>query len=256
MSEASGIYAIWYREIKVFTREKSRVVTSIVNPIIWLLIFGGGLGSAVSIAGIGYQSFIFPGIIMMSVLFTSVFFGVYIVWDRKVDFLKEVLIAPISRTSVFVGKVLGGSTDSTIQVVLILSIGFCLSLAGVINGVSFSAPSLACAIAIAYMTTVGMVSIGLIIGSVMESPQGFQMVSSFLIFPLFLLSGALFPLDNLPSWLAPLNMLDPLTYAVDAMRWALLGTSHFGILTDVAVFICFDAVAIIAGTYAFKKMKV
>lgn len=131
--ELNGVLAIWYREWKVFLREKSRIVASIANPILWLVVFGGGLGSSVSIPGVDYQAFIFPGILAQAVLFTSIFFGVYIVWDRKIDFLKEVLVAPISRTSIFVGKVIGGATDSVIQSLLLLLIGAALGRAGVIR---------------------------------------------------------------------------------------------------------------------------
>ena len=123
MNNINGILAIWYREYKVFLRERSRVVSSIISPLLWLLIFGGGLGSSLSVSGINYQTFIFPGILAQSVLFTSVFFGVYIVWDRKIDFLKEVLVAPISRTSMFLGKVIGGATDSLIQSLILLLLG-------------------------------------------------------------------------------------------------------------------------------------
>jgi ABC-2 type transport system permease protein len=112
MGELKGIYALWYREYKVFLREKSRVISSVVNPLLWFLIIGGGIGSAIAIEGVNYQTFIYPGVLIQSVLFSSIFFGVYIVWDKKIDFLKEVLVSPMSRTGIFVGKVLGGSTDS------------------------------------------------------------------------------------------------------------------------------------------------
>ncbi len=115
MGELEGFYALWYREIKVFTREKSRVVSSLVTPLLWIIVFGGGLGSAVSLGGINYQVFIFPGILAMTILFSSVFFGLYIVWDKKIDFFKEVLVAPLSRTTIFAGKMVGGSIDALIQ---------------------------------------------------------------------------------------------------------------------------------------------
>src|SRR3989338_4863925 len=138
MSETSGIYALWYREFKVFLREKSRVVSSIINPILWLLIIGGGLGASVDIEGINYQTFIYPGVLAQTILFSSIFFGVYIVWDRKIDFLKEVLVAPISRTSIFIGKILGGATDTFIQSFILLIIGFALTTVGIIPGLSLN----------------------------------------------------------------------------------------------------------------------
>lgn len=111
MSELMGLYAIWYRELKVFFREKSRIIGSIIQPILWIVVFGAGLGASVSLEGINYQTYIFPGVLAMSAIFSSIFFGTYIVWDKKIDFLKEVLVAPVSRTTIFFGKVLGGCTD-------------------------------------------------------------------------------------------------------------------------------------------------
>jgi ABC-2 type transport system permease protein len=256
INEISGIFAIWYRELKVFWREKSRLVGSVVSPVLWLLIFGGGLGASVSITGINYQAFIYPGILVESVLFSSIFFGVYIVWDRKIDFLKEVLIAPISRTSTFIGKVIGGATDSIIQSIILLVIGWIFGSIGIIQGLHLNIVSFLLSLAVLFLTTVATVSIGLIIGSQMESPEGFQLISSFLLFPLFFLSGALFPINNLPHWLAPFTFVNPITYSVDAMRAVILNTSHFSLSIDLMVLSVFAAVTICIGAYAFKKMSV
>ncbi len=256
MSELNGILAIWYREFKVFLREKSRVVASIVNPILWLLIFGGGLGASISISGTNYQTFIFPGILIQAVLFSSIFFGVYIVWDRKIDFLKEVLVAPISRTAIFIGKIIGGATDSLIQSIILLILGIILAQIGVIPGLHITPFSFIVSLLILFITTTSMVSIGLIIGSRMESPEGFQLITSFLLFPIFFLSGALFPINKLPVWLSSLTILDPLTYSVDALRKVILGSSQFHLALDFAVIIIFSVLVIIVGTFAFEKMKV
>jgi len=256
MSDAMGIYALWYREIKVFFREKSRIVSSVVNPILWLLVIGGGIGSAFSLGKLNYQSFIFPGVLMQVAIFSSVFFGVYIVWDKKIDFLKEVLISPISRTSIFFGKVLGGSTDSLIQTTLLLIIGVIFVHIGILQGINFTATTLLLSFFIIILSSFGLVSMGLLIGSQMESPEGFQMIGSFLIFPMFFLSGALFPIDNLPSWLAPFTFLNPMTYPVDALRGVLLGASHFNVFFDIGVIGTFSVVMILIGSYAFKNMKV
>ncbi len=255
MNEINGILAIWYREFKIFQREKSRIVASIVNPILWLLIFGGGLGATVSIAGINYQTFIFPGILIQAVLFSSIFFGVYIVWDRKIDFLKEVLVAPISRTSIFIGKIIGGATDSVIQSLILLFLGILLAYAGAIPGLQINAYSFIMSLFVLFMTTTSMVSIGLIIGSRMESPEGFQLITSFLLFPIFFLSGALFPINKLPAWLAPLTLADPLTYSVDALRRVIFGSSQFSLIFDLSIIIVFAVLVIIIGTIAFEKMK-
>ncbi|VVC00055.1 ABC-2 type transporter [uncultured archaeon] len=256
MGELKGIYAIWYRELKVFSREKSRVISSIVSPILWLLIIGGGIGSVVSFSGIPYQTFIYPGILVQAALFSSVFFGVYIVWDRKIDFLKEVLVSPISRTSIFVGKVIGGSTDTLIETVILLIIGYFMIQAGMMPGLQLNLLSAALALIILFITTISLVSIGLIVGSQMESPEGFQLVSSFLIFPMFFLSGALYPINNLPSWLSPFIFIDPVTYSVDALRSVLLGASQFSLGLDLLVMCVFAAATIGVGTYAFGKMSV
>jgi len=248
MSRFEGIYALWLREFKVFTRERSRVVTSIFTPILWIFVFGGGLGSAVNIGDVNYQVFIYPGILAMSVLFSSVFFGTYIVWDRKIDILKEVLVAPLSRTSIFIGKVLGGCTDSMIQAFIMLLISFAL-------GVYLSPSALLLAILLLFLLALSLVSTGLIIGSLMESPEGFNMIVSFLVFPLFLLSGALFPLDNLPFWLRAMTYIDPVTYGVDGLRTVIIGVSQFPLYVDLGVLVGFSAVMFTVGTIAFERMK-
>ena len=256
MSELKGIYALWYRETKVFLRERSRVISSIINPLLWLLIIGGGLGSAVSFEGADVMSFIFPGVLIQTALFSSVFFGVYIVWDKKVDFMKEVLVAPMRRTSLFVGKILGGSTDTLLQILILFVIGIAFTVGGIMPGLHFTVFSVAVSLAFLLVATMGLVSIGLIIGSQMESPEGFQLIISFLIFPLFFLSGALFPITNLPAWLAPFIFVNPVTYAVDGIRGVLLGISQFSLLFDFGLVSLFAIVMILIGTYAFKKMKI
>jgi ABC-2 type transport system permease protein len=253
--EIGGIHAIWYREWKVFLREKSRIVASAVNPILWLLVFGGGLSANVSIGDTPYQAFIYPGILAQAALFSSIFFGVYIVWDRKIDFLKEVLVAPISRLSVFIGKVVGGATDSIVQSAILLTLGAVLARTGLVPGLRLTPIAVISALVILALTTASLVSVGLIIGSRMESPEGFQLVSSFLLFPTFFLSGALFPLDRLPPWLVPLVRLDPLTYSVDALRNVILGVSHFGLWLDVSVLALFTVSVIAVGGMAFQRMK-
>ncbi|HJN58480.1 MAG TPA: ABC transporter permease [Nitrososphaerales archaeon] len=248
MSELTGLLAIWYREFKVFTREKSRVISSVLSPLFFLIIFGAGLDSSVSIEGISYQQFIYPGIISMALLFTSIYYGVYIVWDKMIDFLKEVLVAPLSRTTIFLGKVLGGVTDAVIQGTLLIGIGFFLNI-------NFNLWGLPFAFLIMIITSAGLVGVGLLIGSLMERPEGFQLIGSFLLFPLFLLSGALFPIDDLPSWLAPFTYADPLTYCVDALRVVLLDAGQFPLYFDLTVLTLFAIGTTILGTLSFRRMK-
>jgi len=246
--ELLGVYAVWWREIKVFQREKSRVVSSIVQPLMWLFLFGSGVGASVNVGGINYQDYIYPGILAMSVLFGSVFFGLYIVWDRKLDVLKAVLVAPVSRISIFFGKVLGGCTDVTIQVVILFFFSFLFP--------TITPWGIPLALLILSITSIAMVSMGLAIGSLFESLEGFQVVATFVVFPLFFLSGALFPVnDRLPDWLQGLVMLNPLTYTVDGVRGALLGLNSFPLYADLSVVAFFAMLMVLVGSALFSRMK-
>jgi len=244
------IYAIWLREFKVFLREKSRLVASTFTPILWLFVIGSGLGSTspATTQGVDYQQFIFPGIVSMSIIFTSVFFGSYIIWDRKFDFLKSVMVAPVSRGSVFIGKTLGGMTNSLIQAAILLVIGVAI-------GISFTLLSLVQIVAIILLLSFGLTSLGLALGSYMYSLEGFQMIVSFVVFPIFFLSGALYPLDNLPSWLSMLTAIDPATYAVDAMRNAMLGIGSHSFAIDLAALTGYTFVLGFFGIFSFGRMK-
>lgn len=248
MGELEGFYALWYREIKVFTREKSRVVSSLVTPLLWMVVFGGGLGSAVSVSGMNYQVFIFPGILTMTILFSSVFFGLYIVWDKKIDFFKEVLVAPLSRTTIFAGKMMGGSIDALLQ-------GLAMLLFGIFLGINYSVTRIVLSFAFMFVLAAALVSLGLILGSNMESVEGFQLVISFLVFPMFFFSGALFPIDNLPHYLLIFTLIDPVTYAVDGLRGVLLGTAQLPIAIDFLILTGFAIVLIGLGTWCFQRLK-
>jgi ABC-2 type transport system permease protein len=258
--ELGKLYAIWLREFKVFLREKSRLVASIFTPLMWLFVIGSGLGSAVSnpsalsTAGevgseIDYQQFIFPGVICMSVIFSSVFFGSYIIWDRKFDFLKSVMVAPVSRTTIFIGKTFGGMTTSIIQAAILLVFGLAID----IHYTPFSIVTIA---VIILLLSFALTSLGLTLGSYVESLEGFQLIVSFVVFPLFFLSGALFPLNNLPGWLSILTMVDPATYAVDALRGITLGiTGKNPFVVDIGILlVCVIALGII-GMLSFRKMR-
>ena len=250
MGEFEGLYAIWLREFKVFQRERSRVISAISQPIIWLFLLGGGMGASIdqaAIGDVGYLAFLFPGIVAMSIMFGTVFYGLYIVWDRKVDVLKEILVAPISRVTVFFGKVLGGATDAMITATILLVLGVGL--------VGIAPASVLIALGLCILLAIGMVSIGLTLGAFFESMEGFQVVVTFMVFPLFFLSGALYPLKNLDPAMAAAVRLDPVTYAVDGMRGTLIGVQHFPMWLDVGVLVVFDLLMIVVGTLAFRKMK-
>jgi ABC-2 type transport system permease protein len=248
MSEIEGIYAIWLREAKIYMREKERVISSIVSPLLWIFAFGAGVGSTIeTVQGYSYQIFIYPGIVVMTVLFASLFYGVYIIWDRKLDFLKEVLVAPVSRASVFAGKVLGGATDAMIQVVFLLIIGLFIS-------VPLTPIVIINAFLMLLLISIAMVSIGLVIGANLKSPEGFTLVINFVMWPMFFFSGALFPVSNLSGWLFVVTFINPLTYGVDAVRGIILGPHQFPIFLDVAVMLLFSLIAMGIGVLSFRRM--
>jgi ABC-2 type transport system permease protein len=246
MSELEGIYAVWLREFRVYLREKERAISSIVSPLLWLFAFGTGLGASVAIAGVNYQLFIFPGIVAMTLMFTSIFYGMYVIWDRKLDFLKEVLVAPISRRNVFLGKMLGGVTDAMIQVTVLLVLAGLLGIPITPYGALMALPAM-------LLITICMTSIGLFFGAVFSSFESFQLVMQFVLWPLFFFSGALFPLENLPGWLASLTYFDPLTYGVDAMRGVMLGMGKIPLGTDLLVLGIYTLVMLWMGVSAFDR---
>ena len=243
-----GVSAIWQREMLTFLREKPRIISAAINPIFWLLTFGAGLGSTVSIEGINYQQFIFAGIIIQTILFSSIFYGAYLVWDRRIDLLKAILVTPLSRSSIFFGKVLSGVTFALIQTAIILAFGLFINISYTITSVLFVILTIIAAAA-------SLTAVGLTIGSLMTSPEGFQLITTFVIFPLFFLSGALFPLDNLPAYLGTLTGINPITYIVDFLRSLLIGLQYYPTIDSIAVMIGFAAIAIFIGTRAFKRMR-
>ena len=248
VSEIEGIYAVWLREAKIYVREKERLISSAISPLLWIFGFGAGVGSTVSVIdGYSYQVFIYPGITVMAVLFTSLFYGIYIIWDRKLDFLKEVLVAPVSRASVFAGKVLGGVTDSMTQVIFLLLIGIFIN-------VPLTLPVAVAAFLMLLLISVAMVSIGLVIGANLKSPEGFSLVINFVMWPMFFFSGALFPVGNLLGWLAAVTYVNPLTYGVDALRGIILGINRFSIYYDAAIMLFFSVIAMGAGILSFRRM--
>jgi ABC-2 type transport system permease protein len=248
MGETNGIKAIWLREFIRFRRQRSRILTSIISPLLWLFIFGSGFGAQAGFGAENYQAFIFPGILGITILFTSIFFGVSIIWDRQFGFLKEILVAPLSRVSIFFGKALGGTTTSMVQGALILIIGLIINI-------HFTIASFISILLLMFIASLTVVSIGLIIGSMMESFEGFNLIMTFINMPMFFLSGALFPVENLPAFLKPLSWINPMTYAVDAFRGVLEGVSSFGLLADISAMLLFCAIFLGAGAYVFSIRK-
>ncbi|KUG19302.1 MAG: ABC transporter permease [Methanomicrobiaceae archaeon] len=245
------IYTIWLRSVKRYLRSKSRIIGTLGMPLFFLLFLGFGLNSIVSIPGTGegYTAFLVPGIVAMSVLFTSVFAGIQIIWDKQFGFLKETLVAPVSRMEIMLGQTLGGATTACIQGVIILVLSLFIGLT-----LSSAAGFL---IALCFMALIGIsfTAFGIAIASRMEDMHGFQLVMNFVVFPIFGLSGALFPISSLPSWLAPLTMADPLTYGVEGIRYGLSGTSQIDPLLCGGVLIAFAAATALAGAFLFRKMS-
>jgi ABC-2 type transport system permease protein len=244
------IYILWLRQLKRYFRSRSRIIGSLGQPVLFLVALGFGLGPVFQKAGQGnYIQFLVPGIVAMSVLFTAVFSGIEIIWDRQFGFLKETLVAPVSRFEIMIGRTIGGATVAMIQGVIVFAISF---LAGF-------RPSgwgnIGLAFVFMALTAMLFTALGTAIASVLEDMQGFQLIMNFLIMPLFFLSGALFPLNNLPGVLKIITAIDPLSYGVDGMRGALEGVSHFGLGTDFAVLSVMTLVILAIGSYLFSKIQ-
>lgn len=251
MAELEGIYTIWLRETKRFIRYRSRILTSVVTPLLWLLIFGTGLGSAVRFGGNlpgGYQAFIYPGIIGQTILFTAIFSGVGVIIDRQYGFLKEILVAPITRPSIIFGKAIGISTAAVIQGVILLVLSFLVHVQ--MTPIIFIASLL-----LMIPISVGLAGVGLLIASFTDSMEGFNLIMSFVVLPMFLLSGALFPVTGLPTLLQGAVYLDPLTYGVDALRQIILGYGAIPLYQSVTVIIAFAAVMVFLSAWMFNKRE-
>ena len=247
----SAIYILWLRELKRYSRSRAQVVASLGQPLLYLLVLGFGLGPVFQKAGKGsYLQFVAPGVIGMSVLFTSIFSGIGLLWDRQFGFLKETLVAPVPRLQIMVGRTLGGASVAMIQGLLILVV--CV-IAGFRPGSVVQLP-----VGIAVMALVAIVfsALGTAIGSTLQNMQGFQLVMNFLVMPIFFLSGALFPLDGLPAALSVVTRLDPLTYGIDGLRGTLIGLTHFGLATDVGVLAVVATAFLGLGAYSFSKIQV
>jgi ABC-2 type transport system permease protein len=227
------------------------MVASLGQPLLYLLVLGFGLGPVFQRAGEGsYIQFVAPGIIGMSVLFTSVFSGIGLLWDRQFGFLKETLVAPVPRVAIMIGKTLGGATVATIQGLIVLVI--CL-VAG-FRPVNWLLLPLA--IVVMILTAVVFAGLGVAIGSKLQDIQGMQLIMNFLVLPIYFLSGALFPLTGLPSVLSFFTRIDPLSYGVDALRNYLLGTSVFAPEVSIAVLVGVALIFVAYGGYSFSKIQI
>jgi ABC-2 type transport system permease protein len=252
MINKTAIYVLWVRELKRFWRAKSRIVGALAMPLFFLAFLGLGFrrmpipGMA---EGMDYIQFLVPGIIGMNILFSSTFGGLSVLWDREFGFLKEIMVAPVSRVSIVLGRIAGGATTALIQAVFILGISYTMGFK------VFHISSIFLAIVFMVLIAITFLGLGLIFASKMRDIQGFSIVMNFVIFPLFFLSGALFPLENFPPWLGYISRIDPLTYGVDGLRAALIGVSSFSIISNLIFMLMFSSVMILLGAYFFEKSE-
>jgi ABC-2 type transport system permease protein len=246
----SVVYILWLREVKRYFRSRPQIIASLGQPLLYLIVLGFGLGPVFARAGQGsYLQFVAPGVVGMAILFMSIFSGIGLLWDRQFGFLKETLVAPVPRLQIMVGRTLGGATVATLQGTLILAV--CI-IAG------FRPQLATLPLAFLFMALIAIVftALGTAIGSTLKDMQGFQLIMNFLVMPIFFLSGALFPLANLPGVLKAATSLDPLSYGVDGLRGALIGVSHFGVVTDAAVLGAVACAFISLGAWAFSRIQI
>jgi ABC-2 type transport system permease protein len=245
-----AIYILWLRELKKYSRSRVQIIASMGQPLLYLLVLGFGLGPVFQKAGGGsYIQFVAPGIIGMSILFTSVFSGIALLWDRQFGFLKETLVAPVPRIQIMIGRTFGGATVAMIQGTLILVV--CLIIG--FRPVNWATAPLG----FLFMGLIAIVFAGLgtAIGSSLQDMQGFQLIMNFMVMPIFFLSGALFPLANLPKVLSIITHLDPLAYGIDGLRGALIGSWHFGFAMDVTLLAIIGSTFLGLGAYCFSKIQ-
>ena len=248
-----AIYVMWLREMKRFFRAKSRVVSTLALPFFFLLTMSFGFRSQIMpgvFQGTDYLDFLVPGIIGMTMLFTSMFTGLSVLWDREFGFLKEIMVAPVGRFAIVLGRMSGGMTTNLFQGILILIISLFLGFK-IVGPFSFLL-----ALLFMLLISIGYIGTGIAIVSKIEDPQGFSLIMHFFTFPSLLLSGALFPIDNFPGWLKPLSLINPLTYGIDGLRYSLIGFSQFPLVLDLAIILIFGLAMIALGSYLFSKTEV
>jgi ABC-2 type transport system permease protein len=247
-----AIYVIWLRQLKRFSRDKGRLISGLIQPFFFLSVLGFGLGSATFAglpSGVSFIDVLAPGIIVMTIMFPSVFIGLSILWDRQFGFLQEVLVAPVSRLSIIIGTTFGGSTIALIQGLMVMVISLAL---GVSINLSFM---LVLGFIVMLLTSFVAIGVGLIIASKMQSIEGFQFIVSLLIFPMLFLASPFSPLQSLPEPLKTVALFDPMTYGIDGLRASLIGFSYFPLYIDLAVLLIVSIAMILIGSYLFGKSE-
>jgi ABC-2 type transport system permease protein len=244
------VYMMWLRQVKKYFRSKSRLVASLGQPILFLVAFGFGFAPIYAKAGGGdYIQFLAPGIIAMSTLFTAMFGGIDLIWDRQFGFLKETLVAPVKRSTIMFGKTLGGATVATLQGILV----FIITLLVGFNPVNWFLVPLA--FLALFLIALIFTAFGTAIAARMTDMQAFPIIMNFLIMPIFFLSGALFPLEGVPDFITVLSNINPLSYGVDAVRGALAGVFHFGYVLDFGMMFLWTMIMMAAATYLFSRIR-
>jgi ABC-2 type transport system permease protein len=244
------IYYLWLRQLKRYFRSKARIIGSLGQPLLFMVAFGFGFGPIYQKAGEGnYLEFLVPGVIAMSILFSSVFSGLDIIWDRQFGFLKEMLVAPVSRLQIMFGRCLGGATTAVFQGLIVLLLSFF---------VGFRVTNywmLLVALLFMFLIALAFTLFGTGIASLMKDAQGFQLIINFLVMPLFFLSGAFFPLTGLNSVIKTIIRLDPLSYGVDALRGTLANLSAFGLWSDFTILFIIVIIFLVIASYLFSKVE-
>ena len=252
MIQKAAIVVLWSREMKRFLRAKSRIIGALAMPLFFLAFLGMGFRRVAlpgMAEGVGYINFLVPGILGMSLLFSSTFGGLSVLWDREFGFLKEIMVAPVSRISIVLGRIAGGVTTALIQGLMVLGVSFILGFR------LESLPLLPVALLFMILISVTFLGLGLIFASKMRDMQGFSIVMNFVIFPLFFLSGALYPLENFPGWLRVLCHLDPLTYGVDGLRGVMIGMSIYPVWFNLGMMLFFSILMIGLGAFFFDRSE-
>lgn len=246
----NAIYILWLRELKRYSRSRSRMIGSLGQPILFLFALGFGLGPVFQRAGQGdYFQFLGPGVISMSILFTAIFAGIQVIWDKQFGFLKETLVAPVPRWQIMLGKTFGGATIAVLQGVIVLILATIFGFRPELSLILLT---------LIYMLLVALffTGLGISIASVLADINGFQIIMNFLVQPVFFLSGALFPLQNLPNVISIITVVDPLTYGVDGIRGTLTGVSHFGLGIDMTVLVVLVVIILSVGAILFSRIEV
>jgi ABC-2 type transport system permease protein len=254
--ELRAIYILWLREMIKFARSKERIIGSIAMPLMFLAFLGMGF-SKMTLPGfnknVDYLHFLVPGMIGMNMLFSSMFGGLSVLWDREFGFLKEIMVAPVSRVSIALGRIAGGATTGIIQGILLFAISFIFGFT--IQPFPFYMPVLRILGMIVFMVFIALIflSLGLSFAVNMRDAEGFQLIMNFVIFPLFFLSGAISPIQNLPIFIRVFSYLDPLTYAVDGMRASLIRSSMLPINVDLLICIVISIFMVSLAAYFFER---